>query len=169
MHANRLLEWPRAWTPSGMGSFLVSIWSPRPTHVRAQWCRYATSKLAAGSLWSWQVRAQLSQRLKYLQTAEAVAGAGARILRGGAYKPRSSPYAFQGLGVEGLKLLRRAREETGLAIVTEVMSRRRCRGNCRIRRHHAGRHTQHGEFFTAGIAGRLWETGFTEAGHDGDH
>jgi 3-deoxy-7-phosphoheptulonate synthase len=57
-----------------------------------------------------------------LQTAEAVAAAGARILRGGAYKPRSSPYAFQGLGVEGLKILRKAREETGLAIVTEVMS-----------------------------------------------
>ena len=57
-----------------------------------------------------------------LQTAEAVAGAGAQILRGGAYKPRSSPYSFQGLGVEGLKLLAKAREETGLAIVTEVMS-----------------------------------------------
>ena len=57
-----------------------------------------------------------------MQTAEAVAGAGARILRGGAYKPRSSPYAFQGLGVEGLKILRKAREATGLAIVTEVMS-----------------------------------------------
>jgi len=57
-----------------------------------------------------------------LQTAEAVAEAGARILRGGAYKPRSSPYAFQGLGVEGLKLLRKAQEETGLAIITEVMS-----------------------------------------------
>ena len=57
-----------------------------------------------------------------LRTAEAVAEAGARILRGGAYKPRSSPYAFQGLGVEGLKILRRAREETGLAIITEVMS-----------------------------------------------
>lgn len=57
-----------------------------------------------------------------LHTAEAVAEAGARILRGGAYKPRSSPYAFQGLGVEGLKLLRKAREATGLAIVTEVMS-----------------------------------------------
>jgi 3-deoxy-7-phosphoheptulonate synthase len=57
-----------------------------------------------------------------LQTAEAVVGAGARILRGGAYKPRSSPYAFQGLGLEGLKILRMAREETGLAIVTEVMS-----------------------------------------------
>lgn len=57
-----------------------------------------------------------------LETAEAVAEAGARILRGGAFKPRSSPYSFQGLGVEGLKLLRKAREETGLAVVTEVMS-----------------------------------------------
>ena len=57
-----------------------------------------------------------------MQTAEAVVRAGASILRGGAYKPRSSPYSFQGLGVEGLKLLRKAREETGLAIVTEVMS-----------------------------------------------
>src|SRR6266567_5660727 len=57
-----------------------------------------------------------------MQTAEAVAEAGAVILRGGAYKPRSSPYAFQGLGVEGLKILRKAREVTGLAIVTEVMS-----------------------------------------------
>jgi 3-deoxy-7-phosphoheptulonate synthase len=59
---------------------------------------------------------------RLLRTAEAVARAGACILRGGAYKPRSSPYAFQGLGVEGLKLLRKAREQTGLAIVTEVMS-----------------------------------------------
>jgi 3-deoxy-7-phosphoheptulonate synthase len=57
-----------------------------------------------------------------MRTAEAVADAGARILRGGAYKPRSSPYAFQGLGVEGLKILSKARAATGLAIVTEVMS-----------------------------------------------
>ena len=57
-----------------------------------------------------------------LTTAEAVAQAGARILRGGAYKPRSSPYSFQGLGLEGLKILRKARERTGLAIVTEVMT-----------------------------------------------
>ena len=57
-----------------------------------------------------------------LRTAEAVAEAGARVLRGGAYKPRSSPYAFQGLGVVGLKILSKAREATGLAIVTEVMS-----------------------------------------------
>jgi 3-deoxy-7-phosphoheptulonate synthase len=57
-----------------------------------------------------------------LQTAEAVAQAGARILRGGAFKPRSSPYSFQGLGIEGLKILAKARANTGLAIVTEVMS-----------------------------------------------
>jgi 3-deoxy-7-phosphoheptulonate synthase len=57
-----------------------------------------------------------------LDTAEVVRRCGARILRGGAYKPRSSPYAFQGLGIEALKLLKKAREYTGLAIVTEVMS-----------------------------------------------
>lgn len=57
-----------------------------------------------------------------LETAESVRSAGARVLRGGAFKPRSSPYSFQGLGLEGLKLLKKAREATGLAIVTEVMS-----------------------------------------------
>jgi 3-deoxy-7-phosphoheptulonate synthase len=57
-----------------------------------------------------------------LDTAMSVARAGAHILRGGAYKPRSSPYSFQGLGVEGLKMLSKARECTGLAIITEVMS-----------------------------------------------
>ena len=57
-----------------------------------------------------------------LSTAHHVRRAGARVLRGGAFKPRSSPYAFQGLGLEGLKLLARARRETGLAVVTEVMS-----------------------------------------------
>ncbi|MDR3775518.1 MAG: 3-deoxy-7-phosphoheptulonate synthase [Terracidiphilus sp.] len=57
-----------------------------------------------------------------LATANRVRRAGARILRGGAFKPRSSPYAFQGLGLAGLKMLARAREESGLAIVTEVMS-----------------------------------------------
>jgi len=57
-----------------------------------------------------------------LATAHHVRRSGARILRGGAFKPRSSPYAFQGLGLEGLKLLAHARQQTGLAIVTEVMS-----------------------------------------------
>jgi 3-deoxy-7-phosphoheptulonate synthase len=56
-----------------------------------------------------------------LTAARAVAKAGARFLRGGAYKPRTSPYEFQGLGEEALKLLALAREETGLKVVTEVM------------------------------------------------
>jgi 3-deoxy-7-phosphoheptulonate synthase len=57
-----------------------------------------------------------------MQTAEAVKKAGAHILRGGAFKPRTSPYDFQGLEEEGLKLLRKAKERTGLAVCTEVMS-----------------------------------------------
>jgi 3-deoxy-7-phosphoheptulonate synthase len=57
-----------------------------------------------------------------MATAECVAAEGAKFLRGGAYKPRSSPYAFQGLEEEGLKLLRKAGDATGLAVVTEVMT-----------------------------------------------
>ncbi len=59
-----------------------------------------------------------------METAEGVAAAGAKILRGGAFKPRTSPYDFQGMEANGLKLLRKAREATGLAVVTEVMSDR---------------------------------------------
>jgi 3-deoxy-7-phosphoheptulonate synthase len=57
-----------------------------------------------------------------LTTARAVKEAGATILRGGAFKPRTSPYEFQGLGEKGLKLLAKARKETGLAIITELLS-----------------------------------------------
>jgi 3-deoxy-7-phosphoheptulonate synthase len=57
-----------------------------------------------------------------VRTAEAVAAAGADMLRGGAFKPRTSPYDFQGLGAKGLKFLAEARERTGLPVVTEVMS-----------------------------------------------
>jgi 3-deoxy-7-phosphoheptulonate synthase len=59
-----------------------------------------------------------------METAEGVAAAGAKMLRGGAFKPRTSPYDFQGMEREGLKLLAKARAATGLAIITEVMSDR---------------------------------------------
>ncbi|MEY3479707.1 MAG: 3-deoxy-7-phosphoheptulonate synthase [Verrucomicrobiota bacterium] len=59
-----------------------------------------------------------------MTTAKAVKSAGATVLRGGAYKPRTSPYEFQGLGPEGLRLLAMARQETGLRIITEVLSER---------------------------------------------
>jgi 3-deoxy-7-phosphoheptulonate synthase len=64
----------------------------------------------------------VESREQLLETAIAVKEAGATMLRGGAYKPRTSPYSFQGMGEEGLKLLAEAREVTGLPIVTEVMS-----------------------------------------------
>ncbi len=57
-----------------------------------------------------------------METAEAIAAAGGHILRGGAFKPRTSPYDFQGLEVEGLKLLRKAKAATGLPVITEIMS-----------------------------------------------
>ncbi|MDQ2715521.1 MAG: 3-deoxy-7-phosphoheptulonate synthase [Chloroflexota bacterium] len=63
----------------------------------------------------------VESREQLLTTAHAVKAAGASVLRGGAFKPRTSPYQFQGLGIEGLHLLAEAREATGLPVVTEVM------------------------------------------------
>ena len=63
----------------------------------------------------------VEDRARFLEVACAVKEAGATVLRGGAYKPRTSPYAFQGLGEEGLRILAEAREKTGLPVCTEVM------------------------------------------------
>jgi 3-deoxy-7-phosphoheptulonate synthase len=63
----------------------------------------------------------VESREQVLETAHAVKAAGARVMRGGAFKPRTSPYSFQGLGEKGLELLAEAREQTGLPIITEVM------------------------------------------------
>ncbi len=63
----------------------------------------------------------VESREQYLEAADLVAAAGAKILRGGAFKPRTSPYSFQGLEEEGLKILAEAGEKTGLPVVTEVM------------------------------------------------
>ena len=62
----------------------------------------------------------VENRQMLFEVARAVKASGARVLRGGAFKPRTSPYSFQGLGEEGLKLLREAAKETGLCIVTEL-------------------------------------------------
>ncbi len=66
----------------------------------------------------------VESREQILETARAIRAAGATVLRGGAFKPRTSPYSFQGLEEEGLKLMVEAREETGLPIVTEVVNPR---------------------------------------------
>ena len=64
----------------------------------------------------------VESREQLMETAQAVKEAGAHILRGGAYKPRTSPYSFRGLGEDGLEMLAEAREKTGLPIITEVMT-----------------------------------------------
>ena len=64
----------------------------------------------------------VESREQMMETAAAVQQAGAHILRGGAFKPRTSPYAFQGLGLKGLELLREARDQFHMPIITEVMS-----------------------------------------------
>jgi 3-deoxy-7-phosphoheptulonate synthase len=79
-------------------------------------------KIGAGDLVVMAGPCSVESEEQLLETARAVKFAGADMLRGGAYKPRTSPYDFQGLGVEALRLLRDASAETGLPIVTEVMS-----------------------------------------------
>lgn len=66
----------------------------------------------------------VESREQIIETAKAVRAAGANVLRGGVFKPRTSPYDFQGLGQEGLKLLSEARDATGLPIITEVLDPR---------------------------------------------
>ena len=66
----------------------------------------------------------VESEVQLTETAKIVRTKGASILRGGAFKPRTSPYSFQGLGVEGLEMLERARKETGLSVVSEVMDTR---------------------------------------------
>jgi len=74
-----------------------------------------------GSLTMMAGPCSVESREQLFETADAVRAAGATVLRGGAFKPRTSPYAFQGLGVEALRYLAEARERTGLPVITEVM------------------------------------------------
>ncbi len=90
---------------------------PDPTQVV---CR--DLKVGAGALGVIAGPCSVENEEQIISTARAVKAAGAKGLRGGAFKPRTSPYSFQGLKEEGLKLLAAARDETGLAVVTEVMS-----------------------------------------------
>src|SRR3954465_15069225 len=81
-------------------------------------------KVGAGNFSLMAGPCTVESRHQLLATAEAVKEGGASMLRGGAYKPRTSPYSFQGLGDEGLRLLREAKDQTGLPIVTELMDQR---------------------------------------------
>jgi 3-deoxy-7-phosphoheptulonate synthase len=90
--------------------------SPQDTVIRV-----GEAVIGDGSLTVMAGPCSVESREQLLETAVAVAASGATILRGGAFKPRTSPYAFQGLGVEALRYLAEAREQTGLPVITEVM------------------------------------------------
>jgi 3-deoxy-7-phosphoheptulonate synthase len=79
-------------------------------------------KIGGGNFTIMSGPCSVESREQILEVAKGVKAAGSQILRGGAFKPRTSPYAFQGMELEGLELLKEARKETGLPIVTEIMS-----------------------------------------------
>jgi 3-deoxy-7-phosphoheptulonate synthase len=93
----------------------------REFHPENTVIRVLDAVIGDGSLTVMAGPCSVESREQLFETADAVAKAGATILRGGAFKPRTSPYAFQGLGVQGLRFLAEARERTGLPVITEVM------------------------------------------------
>jgi 3-deoxy-7-phosphoheptulonate synthase len=93
----------------------------REFHPEDTVIRVLDAAIGDGSLTVMAGPCSVESREQLLETARGVKAAGATVLRGGAFKPRTSPYSFQGLGVEALRYLAEAREETGLPVVTEVM------------------------------------------------
>ena len=93
----------------------------REFHPEDTVIRVLDAAIGDGSLTVMAGPCSIESRDQLFETAEAVKAAGATVLRGGAFKPRTSPYAFQGLGVEALRYLAEAREQTGLPVITEVM------------------------------------------------
>ncbi len=93
----------------------------REFHPEDTVIRVLDAAIGDGSLTVMAGPCSVESREQLMETARRVKAAGATVLRGGAFKPRTSPYAFQGLGVEALRYLADAREETGLPVITEVM------------------------------------------------
>jgi len=93
----------------------------REFHPEDTVIRVLDAAIGDGSLTVMAGPCSVESREQLFETADAVAAAGATILRGGAFKPRTSPYSFQGLGIEALRYLAEARERTGLPVITEVM------------------------------------------------
>jgi len=93
----------------------------REFHPEDTVIRVLDSVVGDGSMTMMAGPCSVESRDQLFETADAVTAAGATILRGGAFKPRTSPYSFQGLGVEALRYLAEARERTGLPVITEVM------------------------------------------------
>lgn len=93
----------------------------RKFHPQDTVVKVGNTQIGGGTLTIMAGPCSVETEEQMMQVARAVKAAGATMLRGGAFKPRTSPYAFQGLGGEGLRLLKLAKEETGLPIVSEIM------------------------------------------------
>ncbi|MFI5226850.1 MAG: 3-deoxy-7-phosphoheptulonate synthase [Candidatus Limnocylindrales bacterium] len=93
----------------------------REFHPEDTVVRVLDAAIGDGSLTVMAGPCSVESREQLFETADAVAAAGATVLRGGAFKPRTSPYSFQGLGIEALRYLAEARDRTGLPVITEVM------------------------------------------------
>ncbi len=93
----------------------------REFHPKDTVIRVLDAAIGDGSLTVMAGPCSIESREQLLETVDSVAAHGATVIRGGAFKPRTSPYSFQGLGVEGLRYLAEARERTGLPVITEVM------------------------------------------------
>lgn len=115
-----LNTWPQVETvmPVQKRYKLVS----REAHEKTSIVKVGRLELGGNKLHVMAGPCSVESERQLLSTAAAVKKAGATVLRGGAFKPRTSPYEFQGLGLKGLKLLAKARRETGLAIITELLS-----------------------------------------------
>lgn len=94
----------------------------RAFHPEDSWVDVSGVKIGCGNLGLIAGPCSVESYEQVLEIAKAAKASGANLLRGGAFKPRTSPYSFQGLGLEGLDILCAVREETGLPIVTELMS-----------------------------------------------
>jgi len=111
----------------------------------------------------------VESRKQTLRIAQEVKKRGAQMLRGGAYKPRTSPYSFQGLGEEGLEILAEAREKTGLPFVTEALDRFIGGYRGEICGHDPDRYPEYAKFHSSKSCGQDGQTGPDETGHECDH
>jgi 3-deoxy-7-phosphoheptulonate synthase len=106
-------------------------------------------------------------REQFRTTAHAVKAAGATLLRGGAFKPRTSPYSFQGLGEEGLRIMRAVADELGMAVTTEAMSAEEVPAVARhadmVQIGARNRRPEHGQPIAARGGGRQWPSGAPQA------
>ena len=147
----------------------VQAGQPRPTTRRCRPCWSAACPSGPDTFTLIAGPCAVETPQQTLEAAEMAKAAGATLLRGGAYKPRTSPYAFQGLGEAGLKILADVRRGHRAAGGDRGGRPARRRPGALVRRHAPGRHPQHGELRPAAGGRPVRQAGDAQARHAGDH